>query len=68
MGFLGHILEFLLDDFLGPVCWYVLQIVGRILATPFILILSLFGSGSYADKVKERYRKWFEWTWRIKPD
>ena len=33
-----------------------------------ILVLSLFGSGSYLDKVKERYRRWFEWTWRIKPD
>ena len=68
MNVFGHILEFLLEEVFGTFFWLVLQVIGRVLATPFILILSCFGPGRYGQKVADRYRNWFAWTWRIKPD
>lgn len=66
MNVFGFILDILLTELLGGLFWIILQVVGRILATPIILSLAMFGPDRYWDKVGQHYRNWFRWTWRSK--
>jgi hypothetical protein len=55
-------------EFLLAFVWWVLLLpLFLFVATPYILIASFFGEGSYCEKVKMKYRRivsfWEKWGW-----
>jgi len=55
-------------EFLLGLVWCLLLLpLFLLIATPYILIVSLFGEGSYLEKVKQKYqgvtKLWIKWGW-----
>jgi hypothetical protein len=64
MNFIGYIL-------VGFIWWILLLPLFMLIATPFILLLSIKGEGPYYRKVRARYSRvidfWEENAWAMTP-